>query len=136
MIIMGVKMVANKHDFDHLRIYCPHIKLTFEFLFISTLLARLLFRKSVGYIDREQQFGLGPETYRLYNGLSVDENSVLGAYRVRIFEEFIEVATPFTLTFRVAGEIVRVDEDVFPVDGNIIESLPFVIDDYVSFEGC
>lgn len=92
--------------------------------------------KSVGYIAREEPFGRGSETYKLYNKLDVKENPVLGDYRVRIFDEFIEVDTPYKLTFRVAGEIERVEEGVFPADGSVVEFPAFTIDSYESYEDC
>ena len=90
----------------------------------------------VGYVDVDDLDGFGPEIYRLYNGLSVDEQNVVGEYRAMIWGDS-GVSTTWTLTARVAGEVVWVETGVLP-DGDELttELFSLTIDDYVSYEGC
>lgn len=50
--------------------------------------------------------GFGPETFYVYNGLSVGDDDVLGEYTANVFFGFAQTDTRWTLTARVDGEVV------------------------------
>ena len=79
--------------------------------------------------------GFGPEIYKLYNGLSVDQHDVLGEYRARIWFGSGD-STTWTLTARVAGEVAWVETGVLPGDDYVTGYFYLTIDEYISYEDC
>lgn len=67
----------------------------------------------MGFLDNDNTSGFGPETYMVYNGLNIEDDTVLGDYIARVSRFSSETDTAWTLTTRIHGEIVWVEEEVF-----------------------
>lgn len=100
------------------------------------------------YDDRSQENGViisepfgvyGAQTYRLYNGLSLDQGGILGDYDVdvNIWTWPDEGDTNWKVTVRVAGEIVQEVTGYFSrTQESSPDSFTYTLESYSSIEDC
>lgn len=84
--------------------------------------------QDVGFLDRDDISGDGPETYALYSGLG---DEAVGEYTYYV--DYFSGARPvsWNVTVSMAGDILRVDEGTIEPGSSRAPDISVVLDEYV-----
>ena len=89
-----------------------------------------------------EPFGVygGAYTYLLFNGLSLDQQTVLGDYDVGVYRDSdvsTEKDTNWKVTVRIAGEVVQEVTGVFAIAGESTpNSFVYTLESYMTIVDC
>ena len=91
-----------------------------------------------GVILSEPFGAYGAQTYRLFNGLSLDQQDILGDYRVTIAKEgpLTEEGVNWKVAVRVAGEVVQEVTGVFTFGVSSTYYFTYTLESYTSIANC
>lgn len=90
----------------------------------------LLFTQEVGYLDRDDTSGFGPETYFVRSGLSVGEDDVIGEYVAYVDLWNGNPPLSWRLTASLHGKLFWVEEGETTVDNRRSGNFAIILEDY------